>query len=317
MEKTLIRAFRAASVYNILWGLVVIAWPDLPFTVFHLAAPTYPFLMRGIGLFVALYGYGYWAVSRDLVRYPQLVVIGFLGKTLGPIGWLFTVVQGELPPRTLLVNLFNDIIWLPFFVGYFVWYRRHQQGLGSSGGSASDCVATRPTLYERLLGKDFASLPDALRRFHQSASGGVAAGVFQIEGGSTPAGRAIARLLGLPRPARNVATELRVRAVGHREIWERSFGRDHVRTTQWLEQQRLVESLRGTRFTFDVCADHRGIRFHSLGVRWLGIPLPMSLAPHIDAEVVALDDSWEVDVTVTVPKLGVISSYNGQISQVA
>ena len=127
MQKTLVTAFRAAAVYNIVWGVVVILRPDFLFSILDIAQPNYPFLMRGIGLFVAIYGYGYWAVSRDLARYPQLVVIGFLGKTLGPIGWLFTVLQGELPPRTLLVNVFNDILWLPFFIAYFVWYWRGER----------------------------------------------------------------------------------------------------------------------------------------------------------------------------------------------
>ena len=33
----------------------------------------------------------YWVVSCEPRRYPQIVVIGFLGKVLGPIGWGFSV----------------------------------------------------------------------------------------------------------------------------------------------------------------------------------------------------------------------------------
>jgi hypothetical protein len=51
------------------------------------------------------------------------VVIGFLGKTLGPIGWMYHVILGDIPGRTLWVNVFNDLIWLPFFILYFIWYR--------------------------------------------------------------------------------------------------------------------------------------------------------------------------------------------------
>src|SRR5919199_219847 len=123
-ERTLVAAFRAAAAYNILWGAAVVLFPNLPFELLRVPPVNYPFLMSGIGMFVALYGYGYWVVSRELRRYPQLVVIGFLGKTLGPIGWLVTVWRGEIPARTLLVNVFNDLVWLPFFVGYFAWYHR-------------------------------------------------------------------------------------------------------------------------------------------------------------------------------------------------
>lgn len=124
-ESTLRLAFRAAAIYNIVWGVVVIIFPNLFFDLAEIPRINYPFLMSGIGMFVGVYGYGYWVVANDLARYPQLVVIGFLGKTLGPIGWVYTVMQGLVPARTLMVNLFNDLIWLPFFIAYFIWYRRN------------------------------------------------------------------------------------------------------------------------------------------------------------------------------------------------
>ena len=128
-ERLFTNVFRVAAFYNVLWGVTVILFPTLLFDLLNVERPNYPFLMSGIGLFVALYGYGYWVVAQDLRRYPQLVIIGFLGKTLGPIGWLFTVWRGELPARTLLVNVFNDLIWLPFFVAYLLWFYRGQRAL--------------------------------------------------------------------------------------------------------------------------------------------------------------------------------------------
>jgi hypothetical protein len=125
-ERVLKAVFRVAAAYNIVWGAVVVLFPNLPFELFGVPPVNYPFLMSGIGMFVGVYGYGYWVVSRDLRRYPQLVVIGLLGKTLGPIGWLVTVWRGQIPARTLWVNVFNDLIWLPFFILYFVWYRRER-----------------------------------------------------------------------------------------------------------------------------------------------------------------------------------------------
>jgi hypothetical protein len=121
--------FRAAAAYNIAWGTAVVLFPNLFFRIFDLPPANYPFAMSGLGMCIGLYGYGYWVVSRDLRAYPQLVVIGFLGKALGPIGWFWCVTQGELPLRTMWTNVFNDFIWLPFFIEYFVWYRRQQRGL--------------------------------------------------------------------------------------------------------------------------------------------------------------------------------------------
>jgi hypothetical protein len=123
-ERLLIRGFQLAAAYNLVWGITVVVFPNLLFEILRVAPVNYPFLMSGIGMFVAVYGYGYWIVSREPLRYPQLVIIGLLGKTLGPVGWAFAVWRGEIPARTLLINVFNDLIWLPLFVAYLVWYRR-------------------------------------------------------------------------------------------------------------------------------------------------------------------------------------------------
>jgi hypothetical protein len=125
-ERLLIRGFQLAAAYNLAWGATVILFPNLPFEILDIPPVNYPFLMSGIGMFVAVYAYGYWVVSCEPLRYPQLVVIGLLGKTLGPVGWAFTVWRGEIPARTLLINVFNDLIWIPLFVTYLVWYQRRQ-----------------------------------------------------------------------------------------------------------------------------------------------------------------------------------------------
>jgi hypothetical protein len=127
-ERFLQRVFRVAAVYNIAWGATVAVFPNLFFDIFHIERINYPFVMSGLGMCIGLYGYGYWVVANDLRKYPQLVVIGFWGKTIGPAGWLWTVLTTPLPLRTMWTNAFNDFIWLPFFVAYFVWCRRHARG---------------------------------------------------------------------------------------------------------------------------------------------------------------------------------------------
>jgi small multidrug resistance pump len=133
-EQQLRWMFRIAAVYNIAWGTLVSVFPNLFFEIFHLPPINYPFVMSGLGMCIGLYGYGYWVVSTDLRRYPQLVVLGFLGKAIGPVGWFFTVLQTDLPLRTMWTNVFNDFLWLPFFTYYFVWYRRHRNDLSAAAG---------------------------------------------------------------------------------------------------------------------------------------------------------------------------------------
>jgi hypothetical protein len=132
LETLLVRVFRVAAVYNICWGLAVVLLPNLFFDLFHLPHINYPFVMSGLGMCIGLYGYGYWVVACEPRRYPQIVIIGFLGKTLGPIGWFWTVTTTGLPLRTMWANVFNDFVWLPFFVAYFVWLRRTSHDLSRS-----------------------------------------------------------------------------------------------------------------------------------------------------------------------------------------
>jgi len=100
-----------AAAYNAAFGLWAGLWPRSFFDVFGLAQPTYPAIWRCLGMVVGVYGllYAYGALRLDLAR--PYVVVGLLGKVLGPIGWLVTVSSGEWPARTFTLIVFNDLIW--------------------------------------------------------------------------------------------------------------------------------------------------------------------------------------------------------------
>ena len=59
-----------------------------------------------------------WVISLprgDPLRHWPIVLVGLLGKVLGPIGFLHAAVTGTLPWRFGVVNIFNDLIWwVPF-----------------------------------------------------------------------------------------------------------------------------------------------------------------------------------------------------------
>jgi hypothetical protein len=123
-EKSYQKVFYAAAVYNIFWGIVIALYPNLMFAAFDIPPVNYPFLVSGIGMFVGVYGYGYYVVAKYPRQYPQLVVIGLLGKVLGPIGWAYHVMLGSVPLETMWINVFNDLIWIPFFISYLFWLNR-------------------------------------------------------------------------------------------------------------------------------------------------------------------------------------------------
>jgi small multidrug resistance pump len=108
---------RLAAIYNLLWGMVAVFFPFQSFEVFGMQPPLYPQLWQCIGMIVGVYGVGYWlAANNPMVHWP-IVLVGFLGKVFGPIGFAKELINGELPLEFGLNIIFNDVIWLiPFLM---------------------------------------------------------------------------------------------------------------------------------------------------------------------------------------------------------
>jgi hypothetical protein len=115
----------AAGVYNIVWGAAVVIFPLAFFRFARAAPPNYPQIWQCLGMVVGVYGIGYWIAARDPFRHWPIVLVGFLGKLLGPIGFLQAAHgEGGWPARMGWINVTNDLIWLvPFAV---ILYRAWQ-----------------------------------------------------------------------------------------------------------------------------------------------------------------------------------------------
>ena len=105
-----------AGIYNISWGIAVIAFPGWMFTRMGLEAPLYPAIWQCVGMIVGVYGIGYLVASRDPYRHWPIVLVGLLGKVFGPIGFVYAaVLMKQLPIEFGWVLIPNDLIWwVPF-----------------------------------------------------------------------------------------------------------------------------------------------------------------------------------------------------------
>lgn len=104
-----------AGLYNLLWGALVIIAPNLFFDLAAMARPTYPMIWQCVGMIVGVYGIGYIVAAYDPARHWPIVLVGFLGKVFGPIGFAWYLIQGAFPLHFGLVIIFNDLIWwVPF-----------------------------------------------------------------------------------------------------------------------------------------------------------------------------------------------------------
>ncbi len=108
----------AAAIYNLLWGSIIILFPDALFRFLDMSLPSYPPLWQVVGMFVLVYAPAYgWAARRPSAQ-GHLILVGMLGKVLGPIGFMWAAATGQLPLRFGLVILTNDLIWWPAFACY-------------------------------------------------------------------------------------------------------------------------------------------------------------------------------------------------------
>lgn len=105
----------AAAAYNIVWGGFVVLFPLLPFQWLDMKPPDYPAIWQCLGMVIGVYGVGYACAALAPLRHWPIVLVGLLGKLLGPLGFILAALHGELPWRFGWLLLTNDLIWwLPF-----------------------------------------------------------------------------------------------------------------------------------------------------------------------------------------------------------
>ena len=107
----------AAGVYNLVWGAAVVLAPDAGFRLLGLAPldGTARSIWQCLGMVIGVYGLGYLAASMDPLRHWPIVLVGFLGKIFGPIGFAWCASRGEIPWAFGATIPTNDLLWwIPF-----------------------------------------------------------------------------------------------------------------------------------------------------------------------------------------------------------
>lgn len=105
----------APAIYNLLWGGWVVLFPHSLFDSLGMTRPNYPEIWQCVGMIVGVYGIGYGVAARAPLRHWPIVLVGLLGKILGPIGFVDALWRGVFPLAFGLNILTNDLIWwVPF-----------------------------------------------------------------------------------------------------------------------------------------------------------------------------------------------------------
>ena len=119
------RWFYAAAIYNAAWGAAVVLFPGTVLRIAGINTTSAAPLVQVIGMMVGVYAYGYYLLAREPARYSGLIWIALAGKTLGPIGFVYSALIGTLPWNFGWICVFNDIIWWPMFWRFALRHARH------------------------------------------------------------------------------------------------------------------------------------------------------------------------------------------------
>lgn len=117
-----------AGLYNLAWGTATILFPHFLFDTVGIARLNYPEIWQCVGMIVGVYGVGYIAAAHNSRIHWPIVLVGFLGKVFGPIGFVDALRRGVFPPVFGWTIVTNDLIWwVPF--GLMLWdaYRYHHR----------------------------------------------------------------------------------------------------------------------------------------------------------------------------------------------
>jgi len=125
--------FYAAAIYNVVWGSVVMLFPGTFLRIAGMEGPGAVPLVQVIGMMVGVYAFGYYLLAREPRRYAGFIWIALAGKTLGPLGFVYSAATGALPWSFGWICVFNDIVWWPVFWRFALTdARRVNQSAGSS-----------------------------------------------------------------------------------------------------------------------------------------------------------------------------------------
>lgn len=158
------------------------------------------------------------------------------------------------------------------------------------------------------LGDDFDRLPEAVRRAHV---GNVRlTGQARVTRGGAFA-NALANIMGLPQTSDRIAMTVEGSHLPDRMIWNRRFGARIFASCFRLRHGRLIESLGPFRLLLRLeVHDHR-LHYVLERVTLLGIPVPRTLAPALEAWEGERDGHYDFAVDVRLPFVGRLVRYEG------
>lgn len=179
------------------------------------------------------------------------------------------------------------------------------------------------SLFARVLGPDFAALPEAIRQTHQTWDVSRWAGRGSVQRGDSRWSRLLARLFGFPPETPDTEVEVTKTVTpggesGGGETWQRRFGTRRFRSHLAAGAGGLTESFGPFTFHLGLKVDRGALHFPVLGGRIGPVPLPGWLLPVSIAREEVIDGRFCFDVKILAPlSRGLLVHYRGWLAGAA
>lgn len=177
---------------------------------------------------------------------------------------------------------------------------------------------TQP-FYKTLLGDEFHQLPEKIQEMHVGVRR--AEGKADIKRGTSVLAKLICAIARVPNSGEGVDIITTFEPVERGERWTRSFQGQEFSTVLQVDTTNdgptLTEKFGPFVFGLRVIAHEHGIDLIPESVKLWAIPVPKMLCPEAIGLERVKNDLYHFDVSVRVPLVGEIVSYDGYLSPVA
>ncbi|HXN16229.1 MAG TPA: DUF4166 domain-containing protein, partial [Usitatibacter sp.] len=179
--------------------------------------------------------------------------------------------------------------------------------------SASE-LAPQP-LYRELLGNAWERLPEPIRLMHNNIAGLEAHGNGRVARGERWLARFAATAFGFPEAADSVPVRVSFQSRGHGELWRRTFNQKSFCSFQARGEGRseglLCERFGAFSFYMALVVEDEKLAFVVRGWSFLGIPLPLALAPMCNSYEFVQEGRFHFHVELAHALTGLIVRYSG------
>jgi hypothetical protein len=170
-------------------------------------------------------------------------------------------------------------------------------------------------LYRRILDTAWERLPPAIAAMHDLDGSSTATGQAEIERGPGIFARLVAAIVGFPQAARETDVQVRFSRDGADERWTRTFGKKTFSSRQssgcGKDAYLLAEDFGPFRILMAPVPEGDRLRLLVRGWRFLGMPLPLFLAPDGNTYEEERGGRFHFHVEVKAPLIGLIVRYRG------